>query len=63
MEKESIVVDVLRFISDLDFSRVKAVTRYFGGMISAYGLLTRPFTRTAADQHLRQRLYEQMVRL
>lgn len=71
MEKEDIVMDIMRFISDLDFSHVKSdniqvfevVIRHFGGMISAYDLLNGPFTQLAADQHLRQRLYEQMVRL
>jgi mannosyl-oligosaccharide alpha-1,2-mannosidase len=72
MEEESIVLDILRFISDLDFSHVKGgtsiqvfevVIRHFGGMVSAYDLLTGPFTHIADDQHLRQRLYEQMVRL
>jgi mannosyl-oligosaccharide alpha-1,2-mannosidase len=72
MEEESIVLDILRFISDLDFSHVKGgtsiqvfevVIRHFGGMVSAYDLLTGPFTHIAVDQHLRQRLYEQMVRL
>jgi mannosyl-oligosaccharide alpha-1,2-mannosidase len=72
MEKEEIVLDIMRFISDLDFSQVKGGTsiqvfeviiRHFGGMISAYDLLNGPFSKFAADQHLRQRLYEQMVKL
>jgi mannosyl-oligosaccharide alpha-1,2-mannosidase len=44
MEKEDIVLDILRFISNLDFSHVKGgtsiqvfeiVIRHFGGMVSA----------------------------
>jgi mannosyl-oligosaccharide alpha-1,2-mannosidase len=68
MEEESVVLDILRFISDLDFSHVKGgtgifqlfevVIRHFAGMVSAYDLLTGPFTYVAVDQHLRQRLYE-----
>ena len=72
MERESVVLDILRFISNLDFSRVEGgtsiqvfeiVIRHFGGMISAWDLLNGPFAHIAVDQQLRKRLYEQMIRL
>lgn len=72
MEREDVVVDILRFIADLDFSQVKGgtsiqvfeiVIRHFGGMISAYDLLDGPFAHIATDKQLRLRLYEQMVSL
>jgi mannosyl-oligosaccharide alpha-1,2-mannosidase len=71
-KEEIIVLEILRFISDLESSHVKGGTSiqrfeviigYFGGMVSAYDLLTGPFTQNGVDGHLRQRLHEQMIRL
>jgi hypothetical protein len=57
MERESVVLDILRFISNLDFSRVEGgtsiqvfeiVIRHFGGMISAWDLLNGPFAHVSS---------------
>jgi mannosyl-oligosaccharide alpha-1,2-mannosidase len=65
MEEESVVLDILRFISDLDFSHVKGGTsiQLFEVVIRHFDLLTGSFTHIAVGQHLRRRLYEQIVRL
>lgn len=72
MEEEYVFVEIMRFVSDLDFSQVEGgtsiqvfevVIRHFGDIVSAHDLLSGPFSHIAADQHLRKRLYEQMVRL
>jgi mannosyl-oligosaccharide alpha-1,2-mannosidase len=72
MEKEIVVLDILYFISRLDFSHVEGgssiqvfeiVIRHFGGMVSAYDLLNGPFAHIDVGPRLRKRLYEQMVSL
>ena len=70
--KEEVVLQILRFISTLDFKVVKGGTkiqvfevtiRHFAGMISAWDLLDGPFDHMANDPNLRQALYDQMVTL
>lgn len=72
MRKEDVVLQILQFISTLDFTVVAGGTsvqlfevtiRHFGGLISAWDLLTGPFDTLANDTALKQALYSQMVRL
>ena len=72
MEKTEVVIEILRFIETIDFEVVKGgkniqlfevTIRHFGGMISAWDLLTGPFEGMVKDDRLKQTLYSQMVRL
>lgn len=72
MEKEDVVVQILRFIPTLDFTKVEGgskiqlfevATRHLGGMIPAYDLLTGPYSHLATDPQLLNSLHSQMVAL
>lgn len=72
MGKEETVMQILAYISNVDWNVVKGGTkiqvfeiiiRHFAGMISAHDLLNGPFSHMAKDPMLRRRLYDQMVRL
>ncbi|EME38345.1 glycoside hydrolase family 47 protein [Dothistroma septosporum NZE10] len=72
MEKEEVIVQILRFVATIDFAKVEGGTkiqlfevaiRHFGGMVSAYDLLTGPYAHLATDSGLRSSLYSQMVAL
>lgn len=70
LEKEDVVIEVLEFITSLNFNVVKEGTkilvfevaiRHFAGMISAWDLLHGPFSHLAKSKTLRKSLYEQMI--
>lgn len=69
---EDAVLQILQFIATLDFNVVKGGTRiqvfevtirHLAGMISAWDLLSDPFSHMAKIPYLRQALYDQMVTL
>ncbi|KAF2722008.1 glycoside hydrolase family 47 protein [Polychaeton citri CBS 116435] len=73
MELKPVVISILHWIvDDLDFNVVvggtqvqffEVVIRHFGGMISAYDLLTGPFPTLIKDDKLLKGLYGKMVEL
>lgn len=73
MDNEEAVLQILEFISRVDFTRLanhntkiqsfEVIIRHFGGMISAYDLLNGPFDTLAEKPTLRTRLLEQIVTL
>lgn len=70
MEKVEVVNTVLQHIQSIDFSKTKSpisvfetTIRYLGGMLSAYDLLTGPFSHLVSDQTLIKALLDQSERL
>ena len=72
LRKEDIVLQILRFLSTLDFTTAEKNAkmqvfeiniRHLGGMISAWDLLEDHFSDMVKDPNLRRALYDQILKL